>query len=195
MDSCVEKSSDDKIQIRKEIRKKLKLISGENKILKSSKVSQNLARLVDSLKSENFFMIGGFAPMKNEVSWHSEFVNMKMQFSFPFPLSKTTMEFKVSRYEDLTPSKEFGPEILVPRPESETVVPDLIIIPGIAFTLKGDRLGQGGGYYDRYLENFKGIKIGICFEEQVLPEVPVGEFDVKMDYITYESGFESCSCA
>ncbi len=61
------------------------------------------------------------------------------------------------------------------------------IIPGIAFSENGDRLGFGKGYYDRFLAEFKGLKIGICYDFQVLPEIPTSPHDVKMDLIITET--------
>lgn len=63
-----------------------------------------------------------------------------------------------------------------------------IIIPGIGFDRKGTRLGFGKGCYDRFLENYKGLKIGVCYEFQFLDELPADEYDVPMDIIVTESG-------
>lgn len=60
---------------------------------------------------------------------------------------------------------------------------DLMIIPGLAFTKDGKRLGYGGGFYDRYLRDFKGLKIGYCYEEQVCDEVPIDSYDIQMDVV------------
>ncbi|WP_348519836.1 5-formyltetrahydrofolate cyclo-ligase [Bacillus sp. 165] len=57
---------------------------------------------------------------------------------------------------------------------------DLIICPGLAFTAAGDRLGYGGGYYDRYLENYKGNVIALAFEFQMVSSLPIEEFDQKV---------------
>lgn len=66
---------------------------------------------------------------------------------------------------------------------------DLIIVPGLAFDRKLNRLGFGMGYYDRYLSN-KGIyKIGLCFDEQIVEFVPVNELDIKMDMVITKKEF------
>lgn len=55
---------------------------------------------------------------------------------------------------------------------------DLIILPGLAFSAKGDRLGYGKGYYDRFLERAKGAyTIGLAFKEQLLASIPVNKLD------------------
>ena len=59
----------------------------------------------------------------------------------------------------------------------------LIIVPGICFDQRGNRLGFGKGYYDRFLTNMKTTKIGICYKEQLLDSIPIDSNDVKMDLI------------
>ncbi len=60
---------------------------------------------------------------------------------------------------------------------------ELIIVPGVAFDRLMNRLGHGKGYYDKYLLNFKGIKVGICFEELLFKELPNDSHDIKMDMV------------
>lgn len=63
---------------------------------------------------------------------------------------------------------------------------DIALIPGIAFSKNGDRLGFGKGYYDKFLLDFKGIKIGLCYDFQICDEIPVSSHDIKMDAIITE---------
>jgi 5-formyltetrahydrofolate cyclo-ligase len=60
---------------------------------------------------------------------------------------------------------------------------DLAIIPGVAFDRNRNRLGRGKGYYDRFLENYKCFKIGICFDFQLFEDLPANKYDKKMDLI------------
>lgn len=59
----------------------------------------------------------------------------------------------------------------------------LILVPGVAFDLRGGRLGRGRGFYDRLLPEIHGIKCGVAFDEQIVEEVPTGTLDVRMDFI------------
>ncbi len=59
----------------------------------------------------------------------------------------------------------------------------LILIPGIAFDKQKNRLGRGKGYYDRFLKESKAVKIGICYDFQLLETIPVWEDDIRMDRI------------
>lgn len=63
----------------------------------------------------------------------------------------------------------------------------VIIVPGMAFDHDGRRMGHGGGFYDRFLPHVAAIKIGICFECQLFPEIPVCEHDIPMDYVVTPS--------
>lgn len=61
---------------------------------------------------------------------------------------------------------------------------EVAIIPGVAFTRNGKRLGRGRGYYDRLLPLLtKAYKIGICFPFQILDDVPVDSYDFPMDEV------------
>lgn len=61
---------------------------------------------------------------------------------------------------------------------------DLIVVPGVAFDRNGNRIGRGRGYYDRFLSKHLNIKrIGICFDFQLVPEVPTEPNDIRMDEV------------
>ena len=65
---------------------------------------------------------------------------------------------------------------------------DVIIVPGVAFDRAGNRMGRGRGFYDRLLKTTpKAMKIGVAFDFQMIDDVPVEPFDVKMDRIITES--------
>ncbi|MDR2633414.1 MAG: 5-formyltetrahydrofolate cyclo-ligase [Treponema sp.] len=68
--------------------------------------------------------------------------------------------------------------------------PALIIVPGVAFTKAGERMGHGRGYYDRFFESLdkQGVSyatLGICMEAQIVPEVPTEPWDKKMDALCF----------
>lgn len=63
----------------------------------------------------------------------------------------------------------------------------LLLVPGMAFTKEGDRLGRGKGFYDRFLEKYgnKFHKIGICFDFQICETIPVTENDIRVDSVIF----------
>jgi len=63
---------------------------------------------------------------------------------------------------------------------------DFAIVPGVAFDRQCFRMGRGKGYYDRVLPLLSCAKAGICFDFQIMENVPVDEWDVRMDYIITE---------
>ncbi|NBV23729.1 MAG: 5-formyltetrahydrofolate cyclo-ligase [Proteobacteria bacterium] len=60
---------------------------------------------------------------------------------------------------------------------------DLALVPGLGFDARGHRLGRGKGYYDRLLAGFSGVKVGVAFDFQVVPEVPVEPHDIALDAV------------
>ena len=71
---------------------------------------------------------------------------------------------------------------------------DLAVVPGLAFTRKGDRLGRGKGYYDRLLARFPShaMKVGVAFGFQVLDFIPIAHHDIGMDVVLSESEIFNC---
>ncbi|WP_102274565.1 5-formyltetrahydrofolate cyclo-ligase [Cytobacillus massiliigabonensis] len=60
---------------------------------------------------------------------------------------------------------------------------DLIIVPGLAFSKNGYRIGFGGGYYDRYLAGFAGQTVSLAFTPQLVAELPIEEHDIPVNKI------------
>jgi 5-formyltetrahydrofolate cyclo-ligase len=90
--------------------------------------------------------------------------------------------------EDLVGGK-FG--ILEPR----TVIPaqpEVWLVPGLAFDVKGNRLGRGQGHFDALLSRASGVKIALAHDFQVLDEVPADVHDVPVDFIVTESRVVNC---
>lgn len=71
---------------------------------------------------------------------------------------------------------------------------DAVVVPGVAFDGKGNRLGYGKGYYDRLLAAVRpeALRIGLCFDCQVASEVPAAAHDQRMHYLITESGIAPC---
>ncbi len=79
-------------------------------------------------------------------------------------------------------ASEFG----VPEPQGDPVDVseiDLVVVPGLAFTSAGDRLGYGGGYYDRFLPTVSAPTVGVCFVEQLVDQLPTSPDDVRVQHV------------
>lgn len=91
---------------------------------------------------------------------------------------------------------QFG--ILEPCSDGETLSLnplDLVLVPGIAWTRCGLRLGRGKGYYDRLLAATGGIHCGVAFDEQVVAELPFEAHDVRVEFLFTPSGCWRCRSA
>ncbi len=66
--------------------------------------------------------------------------------------------------------------------EPARLVGALVVVPGLAFTLGGGRLGYGGGYYDRFLASLpaSAVTVGVCFHEQLVDDLPLDPHDVPV---------------
>jgi 5-formyltetrahydrofolate cyclo-ligase len=85
---------------------------------------------------------------------------------------------------------EPGPAHFRPYPPGAT---DLVLVPGVAFTPRGERLGRGGGYFDRFLAEHAGPSIGLAFEEQVVDALPMEPHDRRVSYVVTDTGVYRCS--
>ena len=92
---------------------------------------------------------------------------------------------------ELLPGK-FG----IPEPRAEASPAgnefDLILVPGLAFDLRGGRLGRGKGYYDRFLAEAHGLRAGVCFDDQIVGDVPLEPHDLRMDFVVTPSSVYRC---
>ncbi|MGA1439696.1 MAG: 5-formyltetrahydrofolate cyclo-ligase [Ilumatobacteraceae bacterium] len=93
-----------------------------------------------------------------------------------------------------------GAEVVLPDPAPTADVPDdvgsidVVIVPGVAFTIRGDRLGQGGGWFDRLLARVRPdcLVVGVCFDAQIVPDLPVEPHDVRVHVLVTESTVLDC---
>ena len=99
-------------------------------------------------------------------------------------------------FRDWTPETRFIPggfKTEVPEPTAPEVVPTILLVPLLAFDLKGYRLGYGGGFYDRTLVKLRAsakiMAIGFAYEGQMVDEVPRAEYDQPLDAILTERAF------
>ncbi len=98
----------------------------------------------------------------------------------------------IGSMEDLVPGK-YG--ILAPKPGCALVAPeaiDLAFIPCASGNAKGERLGYGGGFYDRYLPRMRCPTALLCRQELMLEEIPMESHDVRIEYLITESGITRC---
>ncbi|GAA0576402.1 5-formyltetrahydrofolate cyclo-ligase [Rhizomicrobium electricum] len=79
-----------------------------------------------------------------------------------------------------------------PHPDCPVVVPDVLLVPLLAFDAEGYRLGYGGGFYDRTLEALRAVRpvyaVGIAYAGQLRTDVPHGAHDQRLDAVLTENG-------
>lgn len=86
--------------------------------------------------------------------------------------------------EHLAPGR-FGVPELAPEHRDIAEPPDdsVTIVPGMAFTKQGARLGRGGGYFDRFLATYAGVSIGLAYNWQIIDTIPEEPHDMRVDYV------------
>ncbi len=98
-------------------------------------------------------------------------------------------------YQDLAPGK-MG--VLEPDPAKEKILPpdevDLLVLPGLAFDRRGNRMGRGRAFFDIFLKDLSPavIRVALAFETQIIEEVPVDSHDMPVDKIVTEERVINC---
>lgn len=80
------------------------------------------------------------------------------------------------------------PVIAKTKPVKEFKSNTVCITPGLSFSLQGDRLGYGKGYYDRFFQRFLGIKVGLCYESFLKEKIPIEQTDQKVHFVITQKG-------
>lgn len=156
-------------------------------------VQELSTKIQDSLLQSDLWpqtgRVGLYASIKNEVFTFRLFqYSLEQGLHVYFPRVEQGIAFyEVNGPEDLRRGAWGIPEPNkncrhIPADESL----DLLVVPGVAFTKEGCRLGYGQGFYDRYLEDKKLITVGLAYEFQLVPELPCDEWDKKLDAIITE---------
>ena len=172
--------------LKSKLRKKILKIREKNK-KKNIKISFN--QIIKILKKEKISkkIIGGYYPVNFEIDdlkLLEKFEKKKFNISLPVVKKNFKMDFYQWSFSDYLKINKYG----IPEPEKKKIVyPDVLLIPLVAFDKNLNRLGYGGGYYDRLIEELskkkKIIKIGLAFSIQKIDKVPINVYDQKLDYI------------
>ena len=174
-----------KSHVRKIVLKKRDLFTIKNKKINF----QNLLKLINH-KSVNK-KIGLYFPIGSEVCTIDLIKNLrKKKYIISLPVIDKNFDMSFYEWAKNNPLNinKFG----IPEPlRSKKIIPSTLIIPLLAFDINLNRLGYGGGFYDRFLNKIerskKILKIGLALSCQKINKVPTNKFDKKMNYIFTES--------
>ena len=171
-----------KSKLRKKI---LKLREVEN--FKNIKI--DFDNVFDLLKKNNLTKkcIGGYFPVNHEIDdleILKKLKKKKYQISLPVIKKNFDMDFYRWSFDDPLKINKYG----IPEPFSKKLIyPDILLVPLVAFDKNLNRLGYGGGYYDRVINKLSKkkdiLKIGLALSVQKINNVPVTKYDKKLDYI------------
>jgi len=183
----------DKIYLRKKF-----LLNRKKKYLKPEKFNFNLIfKLIKKHFYKKKIIIAGYYPSNYEVNvlnFLRKASKKKLKIVLPVVKSLNKMSFKSWVIKDPLYVNKFG--MLEPKNSNKEIIPDLIMVPLVAFDNRLNRIGYGKGYYDRSLQKIsknkkKTIAIGIAYSFQECVRIPINKHDFKLDYIFTERGIIS----
>jgi len=109
------------------------------------------------------------------------------------PLDRSMIFYQIQSFDQL---ERVYMHLLEPNPLVSKAVAsdniDLLVVPGIVYSQEGYRIGYGGGYYDRFLTNFKGDTLSLAFNMQVVKDVEYDVFDLPVDKIITPTNIFQC---
>ena len=165
-----------------------KILKAREKINKID-IQIDFNQLIKIIKKEkiNKKIIGGYYPVNFEIDdlvLLRKFEKNKFIISLPVIKKNFQMDFYKWSFSDPLKVNKYG----IPEPAIKNIVyPDILLIPLVAFDEKLNRLGYGGGYYDRLIDKLskkkKILKIGLALSIQKINRVPINPYDQKLDYI------------
>ena len=183
-----------KAEARRRAKEKRALLMKENKVQNEELLCANLINS-NIYKSSNAIFL--YSALDKEISTmqiaeDAEKNNKKI--AFPRCVNNSG-EMKFYFIKSLSELKKGMFGIYEPPQYACEAVPDdsaLIIVPGLAFSRSGARIGYGKGYYDRYLSKHRAKSVGLCFEEFIFNDFYTDEFDVSVNYIATQKEITEC---
>lgn len=174
-----------KDKLRKEIAQEKRQYTSEELLQMSDEVFSVL-EITGTFRDASIIFI--YNAMPDEVSTQAFIEKWKSEKQFYLPVVKDD-RLVFRKLEDSTVFEKS--KIGVNEPIGDDFINfakvDMVIVPGMAFDRKCNRLGRGKGYYDRFLANIKAPKVGICFDFQLKDQIPADDRDIKMDMIVGEN--------
>jgi len=158
----------------------------------SKKLKLYPSRIFQFLKKNkiNFKNVGGYYPCNHEIDdldILNFLKNKGSNISLPIIRENNQMDFFECTDNDLFKINEYG---IVEPISVKKIYPDIIFVPLVAYDNNLNRLGYGGGFYDRYFEKIakikKILKIGLGFSYQELKKIPINKYDKNLDLIMTE---------
>lgn len=175
-----------KEEIRQQCRQRRDALEADFRI----QASQTICELIENweiFQRANFIQV--YMPMRSEVDLEPLLgIHPHKNWVIPRILPEGRMVFQRYDPNHLIPHP-FG--MLEPALALPTIAPEsinLALVPGLAFDRHGWRLGYGGGFFDRFLRQLKGVSLGVTFEALLLDSLPHEIHDIAMQYLVTEKG-------
>lgn len=169
-----------KSEIRAFIAEQKKRYSAEQCRQASAGLFERIERHPAFLSAQCIFI---YYSMEGEVYTHSFIERWCAEKTILLPVVVgRTLELRAYHGGEMQKSK-FGVLEPVGKAWADYEAIDLAIVPGVAFTMKGDRVGYGGGYYDRTLPLLSAYTIGVCYDFQLFPTLPTEIHDQRLDEV------------
>jgi len=182
---------------KKELRKEFSHLRAEirDKVSKDMDITERLLQEEKILEADNILLYASFGSEVDTYLLIDKLIEMGKNVALPKCGPERTMTFHlIGSVADLHEGMYRIPEPDNALPQPEMSENSVCIIPGLAFTEDGGRLGYGGGYYDDFiLQNPQLYKIALAYEDLIVKQLPLMQHDLKVDLIVTEERTVLCN--
>jgi 5-formyltetrahydrofolate cyclo-ligase len=163
-------------------------ISSESRPVAAEAVAARVAALPETAAGGailGFASFGGELPTDAVMAW---VLGSGRRLLLPFVDGPVLRAASVASIDDLAPGYR-GIREPSERVAVDPSTADVVLVPGVAFDARGVRLGYGGGFYDSFLAELDArvVRVGLCFDVQIVDEVPAGEHDERVQIVVSEA--------
>ena len=178
-----------KAELRRLVREKLAQLAPADFAEKSAGICKTIAHHAEWRRAKT---VGLFAPHTHEPDIDPLWQHIQGKLvCYPRVVGETLSLLRVRNLSELKTSRW---NLREPDHANENLLQleqiDVLLVPGVAFSRNGERLGRGGGFYDRFLAEpkLRAFKIGVCFDAQLACEFPRESHDQAVDAVVTEFG-------
>lgn len=177
----------------------------EQKFQKNAEIRNRLFALDEFMRATSILLYASFRSEVNTSRWLDDVLTLGKKLILPVvdPIHKILHLYEVKDTTEISPGHMGIPEPKVVEGRRRTLRDiDLVIIPGAGFDIEGNRLGYGGGYYDKLMSHESRQRekaahhipvIALAFEEQIADKIPAEPHDIKVDVIITDKRLIRCN--
>ncbi len=187
--------SQEKAEIRRKMKERRAMLPESQRQSQSKAICEQLLSSPFWKQAEWFYPFVSYGTEVDTIDLIAKVLQAQREDGKPCSVAVPKVVGKEMEFYQITSMEELAPGyhgILEPATSRKVIASQgIMLLPGLAFDREKNRIGYGGGYYDRYLQRYpsrRRITVGVAFDVQILPRIQAQEHDIRPDYILTADG-------